>query len=798
MRFKLAVIILYTTAILLFSAGFARSLAFSDNQDAAASQAQKPMLGMDVDASGRRGLVLFDHQAHESYDRRLNVTSPYLNTDAQSMNCVVCHHRGSETPDGKVDATRPGQTDVANRKQFQKCSECHRLNMDDERNYTQKGDEQNGYILNAREAYHRLCISCHMQKKEMAARNEYQIKDRLPIKCAECHNLKGHYEARMDERQELPPDENPYPYRRLGPDYSKAPVVARSEYDKSGDTPTGYAGAEFGIGKDAQRTGNFEPINDRWRIGFPDDLRYQKGHIYNPYRQNVLKADYPIFGQHNFFQLTAESETLAIAKRIPVPSNVSAQRPDSEEFFGRGGQFFFNQNFIFSMELFHGDTSFKPVDWRIHITPVFNVNYLHTQENGIVNVDFRRGNTRTDAYIALQEAFGDYRLGDTTRIFPFLKGGRPGDKKNAYFDTTTVRAGIQPFISDFRGFIFSDVNLGVRMFGNYANNRYQFNTTFFHMLEKDTNSELNSPHFRNQSVYIANVFRQDTHWKGYTTLFSFHFNDDHPSRHFDENDFLVRPALIGDAALHGVKAYYIGFAGDGHMNKWNITHAFYQALGTDSRNPIAGRKTNINAQMAAVELSLDRDWVRFKSSFFFASGDKKPFDGSGRGFDSIIDHPEFAGGLFSFWNSQGIPLTNTAVLLTTPGSLLPNLRSSKLEGQANFVNPGIFLYNLGAEAELKPKLRAILNLNYSHFHHPEPLSEMLFQPNIRKPIGLDYGGGVLYRPLLSENWIISAGFSSLIPGTGFRDIYSSNCSGENCGAKSKILYSAFVKLKFTY
>jgi hypothetical protein len=96
------------------------------------------------------------------------------------------------------------------------------------------------------------------------------------------------------------------------------------------------------------------------------------------------------------------------------------------------------------------------------------------------------------------------------------------------------------------------------------------------------------------------------------------------------------------------------------------------------------------------------------------------------------------------------------------------------------------------------KLRTILNLNYSHFHHTEPLSELLFQPNIRKPVGVDYGVGVLYRPFLSENWIVSAGFSSLIPGTGFRDIYSSNCNTGMCGARSKILYSAFVKLKFVY
>jgi hypothetical protein len=51
---------------------------------------------------------------------------------------------------------------------------------------------------------------------------------------------------------------------------------------------------------------------------------------------------------------------------------------------------------------------------------------------------------------------------------------------------------------------------------------------------------------------------------------------------------------------------------------------------------------------------------------------------------------------------------------------------------------------------------------------------------------------------LSENWIVAGGFSSLVPGVGFKDIYSSNCAGQGCGANSKILYSAFVKLKFIY
>jgi hypothetical protein len=787
MRLRLTVIALYSAALMCLTSGSLSSLASALTpgpaseiyRNATGFQQDRPVLGLDL--NGRRGLVLFHHNPHESLTRVSGFTPTFLNKPTGLLSCVVCHHRRDIT-----DPSKPDVTDLTDIKQFQKCSNCHR-GEGDSRNFY----DAEGYELSDREAYHRLCVGCHMTKGELASKGLYKVAEKIPLKCADCHDREGVLAARVDM---MPPVPTELPAPVIEPE---PPLVKAAPFPTPLDPPTGYAGPSR-IDNSKPDSADSLPRADRWRIGFPDDPRYQKGDVLNPYRQNVLKGDYPIFGQHTFLVLTGESESLLNAKRIPVPSNVSAQDPDSEEFFGRGAQFFFRQNFSLSFELFHGDTSFKPIDWRIHITPNFNINYLHTEENGIVNIDFRRGNTRTDGYVALQDAFCEVRLGDTTRVLPFLSGGRSGDRKSAYFDSTSIRGGIQTFISDFRGLIFSDTNLGVRVFGNYANNRYQFNAAYFYMLEKDTNSELNTPHFRDQTVLIANLFRQDTKFHGYTSQFSFHFNDDRPSRHFDENDFIVRPALIGDVKPHGIKSYYLGWAGDGHMGRWNISHAFYEVLGHDTHNPIAGRQTDINAQLATAELSLDRDWLRFKGSFFWASGDKKPFDGTARGFDSIQDHQEFAGGAFSFWNSQAIPLTNTAVLLTTPGSLLPDLRSSKTEGQSNFVNPGIFVYNLGAEAEMTPKLRTIFNVNYSHFHHTEPLSELLFQPDIRKPIGLDYGVGVLYRPLLSENAIFSAGFSSLVPGSGFRDIYSSNCSTGMCGAKSKILYSAFVKLVFVY
>jgi hypothetical protein len=219
----------------------------------------------------------------------------------------------------------------------------------------------------------------------------------------------------------------------------------------------------------------------------------------------------------------------------------------------------------------------------------------------------------------------------------------------------------------------------------------------------------------------------------------------------------------------------------------NITHAFYQALGQDDFNLLAGRRVTINAQMAAAEVSVDKDWARLKASFFYASGDANPRDGRARGFDAILDSPNFAGGIFSLWNREGIRLTGTGVLLTPPDSLLPSLRSNKDEGQANFVNPGILLVHAGADFNVTPKMRGFANVSYLRFERTEPLQLLLFQSRIRHSIGFDYNVGVEYRPPLSENIKLTAGLAALTPGQGFRDIYT-----------AKTLFSAFLNLRFVF
>jgi len=544
------------------------------------------------------------------------------------------------------------------------------------------------------------------------------------------------------------------------------------------ERPTGFTGqprrAPF-AGED------LVPLPDRWRVGWPEHDRlpgaphehpYARGHWWDPYQLNVLKGDYPIVGQDTFVAVTARSDTVVEGRRLPIPSDVSSARAASERFFGRGELLTVDQNFILSLALFRGDAAFKPRDWEMRVTPVFNVNHAAARENGVVNIDPRRGTDRLDGHVALEELLGDYKIADV----------------GPYYDTVNVRAGIQGFTSDFRGFLFTDFSPGVKLSGNLHANRTQWSVAYFRELEKDTNSGLNRAFAdRGQDVAVANLTRQDFVFPGYATQLSLTYDDDHGRRHYDENGFLVRPADVGTPRVHTVRVGYVGWTGEGHIDRFNVSHAFFWALGRDDFNPIAGRDVRVNAQMAALELSYDRDWLRFKGSAFFASGDDDPTDGTAHGFDAILDAPDFAGGSFSFWQRQGIKLTGTNVNLVNRFSLLPTLRSSKEEGQQNFVNPGVLIGNVGVAGRLTPKLSFDANVNYVRFVETAPLELLLLQRRVRHDVGLDYGVGVRWRPLLIDNVIAVFGVAGFTPFGGFQDVYT-----------ARTLWQVFGALTLTY
>jgi hypothetical protein len=520
---------------------------------------------------------------------------------------------------------------------------------------------------------------------------------------------------------------------------------------------------------------HFEPMPDRWSIDGNTllDTPYviNKGKSpWDPYNLNTLKGDYPIFGQDVFLNLELQSFSLVESRKVPTPSGNTGPGPRNEDFWGNGDQFVFLNTTALEVELFKGQQFFKPVDWRLRLILASNVTYLDVEETGVVNINPDDGTDRWTGDLSLEEAFLEVHILDWNDRYDFL----------------AVEAGILEFRSDFRGFIFDDINLGVRLFGNADDNKWQYNFAWFHLLEKDSNSELNTFVERDQDVFIANLYRFDWPIKGINQSISFHYSHDQGNVHFNDNDFLVRPAPIGSATPHEIDTYYLGYAVDGHIGRLNISGAFYQVWGTDSENPIAAREVSINAQLAALELSVDFDWIRLKAYAFYGSGDSDSRNSRAEGFDAIVDAPNFAGGEFSYWNRQGIPLFGT--FLTNRLSPLADLQSTKFEGQASFVNPGVLIIGLGTDVEVTPTLRLTAALQHIRLADTSSLETLAELEGVDKDIGFEALMGIQYRPLLTNNIILTVGGAVLRPGSALEKIYESD----------DYLWHAFVEMTLTW
>jgi hypothetical protein len=149
-------------------------------------------------------------------------------------------------------------------------------------------------------------------------------------------------------------------------------------------------------------------------------------------------------------------------------------------------------------------------------------------------------------------------------------------------------------------------------------------------------------------------------------------------------------------------------------------------------------------------------------------------------------------------------LAGTSVNFKQRDSLVPDLRSSKTEGQSNFVNPGAVIVGYGCDADITPKLKALVNVNYIWIAATEPIREALFTNHAGNAIGLDASFGLQWRPFLTENMLVSAGIGFLVPGQGYKDIYRANTrpvpgfSGPPAGDVDDFLYSAILTVTLTY
>ena len=522
-------------------------------------------------------------------------------------------------------------------------------------------------------------------------------------------------------------------------------------------------------------------IPDRWRIvsalGYPENK-------WDPYNgNNVLKGDRPLFGDDWFFSLAVISDSTFEARSVPTP--VAAATPPSRgaiDLPGEPAQNAFTQNLIVETVLYKGDTVFRPPDWEFRFLPVFNLTSVKVNEAGVLLVDTTADTRRTDGFVGIQALFVDKHLRNVSDRYDF----------------DSIRIGIQPITADFRGFLFQDSPVGIRLFGTRDNNRWQYNLGWFRRIEKDTNSGLNDitensldEALRDDDVFLFNLYRQDFPVPGFTSQIALvhNRNTEDQASFIDDNGFLTRPAAIGIQKRRAYDVTYLGVNGDGHIGRWNVTASAYYAFGKEKPAVFVDEESDISAAFAALELSLDFDWLRVKATGVYGSGDSDPYDNKSTGFDAIFENPLIAGADTSFWIRQAIPLLGGGrVAISGQNGLLNSLRSNKGQGQSNFTNPGIVLFGLGADADITPKLRASLHANQLFFVDTAVLKAARNQDGIHKRIGVDVSLSVTYRPYTSQNVVFRVAGSLLVPQQGYKDLFGSD----------DIPYSIFANLILAY
>jgi len=519
---------------------------------------------------------------------------------------------------------------------------------------------------------------------------------------------------------------------------------------------------------DLPTAGNFPrdhlPVPDRWRL--VETLGLVKSDWKDPYNQNTLKGDRPLCGTHDkFFQLTLVSDTIAEPRSFPTPvGNQTTERPGNNDTFGRQHSAVFAQTFIIGAALTKGSTAFKPPDYELRAAVAVQFNRVDVSEQRVLLVESSRPSVRSDAFFGVQELFYDKHLRNTSDRYDF----------------DSIRIGIQPFSSDFRGFLFQDNQLGVRLFGTRDNNRLQYNLAAFWRLEKDTNSGLNailrSP--RKDFVLTANVYRQDLPVPGLTSQFSvtWNINRERTDTQVDTNGFPVRPALIGELRGRNYDAVYLSYNADGKIGRVNLTASASYLVGTNRNNIFTGRPSKIRAFFLAAEPSIDFNWIRVRASGLYASGDNDPFDDVDRGYDAIFENPQFAGADTSYWVRQTLPFAGggRAVAVNGRNGILNSLRSSKEQGQSNFTNPGTMLLGLAADFDVLPELRVTANANYLWFATTEVLQVLRVEGSIPREIGADLSLATIYRPKMNQNLVFRLSGALLQPGKGFKDLFANS------------------------
>ena len=186
---------------------------------------------------------------------------------------------------------------------------------------------------------------------------------------------------------------------------------------------------------------------NRWFIDYPKWQRYMDvstetpyqydtPRLFHPYQQSKLKGDVPIIGEDIFLDITAKDFALFEFRKLPTAAGSARRGRMSRKSLAagiRGPSITMPRSRV---NLFRGETSFKPVEWALRVTAVYNQNFQWVNENNLLSPDPRgpdyhdsKGNPDTGKIQAIPGSSSDVNPRPGIPA-PFTKTVNPGDVFN--------------------------------------------------------------------------------------------------------------------------------------------------------------------------------------------------------------------------------------------------------------------------------------------------------------------------------------------------------------------------------
>lgn len=529
-----------------------------------------------------------------------------------------------------------------------------------------------------------------------------------------------------------------------------APAASRETSAKRSDPGT----ARPDDSPQSEVAAEIQAVPSRWRSYDWQGRPEYSFRIYDPYHQNILKADFPLAGNW-FLELNALNTFVYKSRRNLDFSSVFADQIAAGTLvFVRHNQFV-AENVLFGAEVRRFDDAFVPSDFRFRINGVADFKHDITAFNSGSNGDAH-----------LVDAFVDLRLADF--------GGSNDGHDN--FDLLFLRGGLQAFRSDFHGLLFNDAGLGGRLFGELKRNRLRYDFAWLKLFQKDAvTGFIDFARPSSHQVAIARVTWEDL-VPGWNSEWTFHYNRE-------------RRKVSGAAFRANTDTYYLGAAFNGHLGRLTFNPAAYFVFGTADQvvaEPVPAKtEHDVAAWMVLLDAQYKLDFWNIRAGYLFASGDGNPADTKDRGFDAISDGLTLFGGPLSYWVGENIKFGRGDFVRAN--SLLPSLRG--VNDPAHHIHPGLHAFNAGVDLALSPRMELSVNVNLLRFaatgsytnrivigHHGAAVEENVFfrlKPFLREA---------------NQNVIFDLGFSLLHPLQGLKDAFQ----------RGGAVYSTFLALRLVY